>query len=79
MLNMSFYNGTLNRPETADVVRASNKTLYHRYGFAYRGAEKRPISKENALKIIEDTGNYLDVKETDNEILLNTYSSNDMW
>lgn len=79
MLNMSFYNGTLNRPEAADVVRASNKTLYHRYGFAYRGAEKRPISKENALKIIEDTGNCLDVKETDNEILLNTYSSNDMW
>lgn len=79
MLNMSFYNGTLNRPEAADVVRASNKTLYHRYGFAYSGAEKRPISKENALKIIEDTGNYLDVTETDNEILLNTYSSNDMW
>jgi hypothetical protein len=79
MLNMSFYNGTLNRPEAADVVRASNKTLYHRYGFAYRGAEKRPISKENTLKIIEDTGNYLDVTETDNEILLNTYSSNDMW
>ena len=79
MLNMSFYNGTLNRPEAADVVRASNKTLYHRYGFAYRCAEKRPISKENALKIIEDTGNYLDVTETDNEILLNTYSSNDMW
>lgn len=79
MLNMSFYNGTLNRPEAADVVRASNKTLYHRYGFAYRGAEKRPISKENASKIIEDTGNYLDVTETDNEILLNTYSSNDMW
>lgn len=79
MLNMSFYNGTLNRPEAADVVRASNKTLYHRYGFAYRDAEKRPISKENALKIIEDTGNYLDVTETDNEILLNTYSSNDMW
>jgi hypothetical protein len=79
MLNMSFYNGTLNRPEAADVVRASNKTLYHRYGFAYRGAEKRPISKENALKIIEDIGNYLDVTETDNEILLNTYSSNDMW
>lgn len=79
MLNMSFYNGTLNRPEAADVVRASNKTLYHRYGFAYRGAEKRPISKENALKIIEAIGNYLDVTETDNEIILNTYSSNDMW
>lgn len=42
MLNMSFYNGTLNRPEAADVVRASNKTLYHRYGFAYRGCGETP-------------------------------------
>lgn len=79
MLNMSFYNGTLNRLEAADVVRASNKTLYHRYGFAYRGAEKRPISKENALKIIEDTGNYLDIKEDETEIVLNTFSEMDMW
>lgn len=79
MLNMSFYNGTLNRPEAADVVRASNKTLYHRYGFAYRGAEKRPISKESALRIIEDTGNYLDIKEDETEIVLNTFSEMDMW
>lgn len=79
MLNMSFYNGTLNRSEAADVVRDSNKTLYHRYGFAYRGAEKRPISKENALKIIEDTGNYLDIKEDETEIVLNTFSEMDMW
>ena len=49
-----------------------------RYGFAFRGAEKRPITKEKALGIIDDSGNYLDITETDNEILLNTFSSNDM-
>ena len=49
-----------------------------RYGFAFRGAEKRPVTKEKALSIIDDSGNYLDITETDNEILLNTYSSNDM-
>lgn len=79
MLNMSFYNGTLNRSEAAGVVRASNKPLYHRYGFAYRGAEKRHISKESALKIIENTGNYLDIKEDETEIVLNTFSEMDMW
>lgn len=49
------------------------------YSFAFRGAEKRPITKEKALSIIDDSGNYLDITETDNEILLNTFSSNDMW
>ncbi len=79
MIKMSFYDGTLDRAKAREVVEASEKPLMFRYGFAYRGAEKRPITKEKALKIIEDTGNYLDVTETDNEILLNTYSSNDMW
>lgn len=61
-----------------EVVEASEKPLMFRYGFAFRGAEKRPITKEKALSIIDDSGNYLDITETDNEILLNTFSSNDM-
>lgn len=79
MLKMSFYDGTLNRDEAAQVVKKTDKELYHRYGYAYRGAEKKSISRENALKIIRDTGNYLDVCETETEILLNTYSEMDMW
>ncbi len=67
-------NGRRNR----EVVEASEKPLMFRYGFAFRGAEKRPITKEKALSIIDDSGNYLDITETDNEILLNTFSSNDM-
>lgn len=78
MLKMSFYDGTLDRIKAREVVEASEKHLMFRYGFAFRGAEKRPITREKALNIIEDSGNYLDITETDNEILLNTFSSNDM-
>ena len=69
MLEMSFYKGTLDRAKAREVVEASEKPLMFRYGFAFRGAEKRPITKEKALSIIDDSGNYL----------LNTFSSNDMW
>ena len=78
MLKMSFYDGTLDWIKAREVVEASEKPLMFRYGFAFRGAEKRPITREKALNIIEDSGNYLDITETDNEILLNTFSSNDM-
>ncbi len=79
MIKMSFYDGTLDRVTAREVVEASEKPLMFRYGFAFRGAEKRPITKEKALSIIDDSGNYLDITEADNEILLNTFSSNDMW
>lgn len=79
MIKMSFYDGTLDRVRAKEVVEASEKPLMFRFGFAYKGAEKRPITKEKALSIIEDSGNYLDIKESETEILLNTYSSNDMW
>jgi hypothetical protein len=79
MLKMSFYDGTLDRARAKEVVEASEKPLMFRFGFTYKGAEKRPITKEKALSIIEDSGNYLDIEESEAEILLNTYSSNDMW
>lgn len=46
MIKMSFYDGTLDRTKAREVVEASEKPLMFRYGFAYRGAEKRPITKE---------------------------------
>lgn len=73
------YKGTLDRAKAREVVEASEKPLMFRYGFAFRGAEKKTITKEKALSIIDDSGNYLDITETDNEILLNTFSNNDMW
>lgn len=78
MLNMSFYNGTLDRNIAKRVIDKTRKTLMYRYGYGWKGADKNPITKERALKII-DTESYLDITETETEILLNAYSSNDMW
>lgn len=78
MLNMSFYDGTLDREKAKEVVEITEKKLTYRYGYGWKGAEKRPIDREKALGVIEKEC-FLDVKETEDEILLNAYSSNDMW
>ncbi len=78
MLKMSFYDGTLNRVTAKEVIEKTDKTLMYRYGYAYRGAEKRPITKEAALKIVSKEM-LLDIDESESEIVLNAYSSNDMW
>lgn len=77
MLKMSFYNGTLDRTKAKRVVESTDKILKYRLGFAYRGAKAVPIEKEKALHIIENES-CLDVDETDTEIVLNAYTSNDM-
>ena len=77
MLKMSFYNGTLDRAKAKEVVESTDKTLKYRLGFAYRGAKTIPIEKEKALHVIENEC-CLDVDETDTEIVLNAYTSNDM-
>lgn len=51
MIKMSFYDGTLDRAKAREVVETSEKPLMFRYGFAYRGAEKRPITKEKANNV----------------------------
>lgn len=80
MLNMSFYNGTLNKDVAKDFIANSNKQCIYTYGFAYRNptTHKVPINKDKALQII-DKESYLDVKEEEKVIHLNAYSSNDMW
>lgn len=50
MIKMSFYDGTLDRAKAREVVEASEKPLMFRYGFAFRGAEKRHITKEKSIK-----------------------------
>ncbi len=77
MVKMSFYNGTLDRTKAKRVVESTDKILKYRLGFAYRGAKAVPIEKEKALHIIENEC-CLDVDETDTEIVLNAYTSNDM-
>jgi hypothetical protein len=80
MLTMSFYNGTLDREKAKQIILASEKPCKYTYGLGYRGptTNNKPISKEEAMKII-DTQSLLDITERENDFHLNAYSDNDMW
>lgn len=75
---MSFYDGTLNKEKAIKLVRETSKPTYTRYGFAYKGAEKRKASKETLIHIIE-TDSMIDVYDNDDCVIVNQYSTNDMW
>lgn len=80
MLNMSFFNGTLDRIKAKEVINNTEKELKYTYGLGYRNptTNHKPISKEEAIKIIERES-LLDITEHEAYIHLNAYSSNDMW
>lgn len=73
---MSFYDGTLDRNKARKLVETTTKQLMYRCGYAYKGAEKEPIDREDAMTVLNDS--YLDVIETDTEVILNTYTENDL-
>lgn len=80
MINMSFYDGTLNRAKAKEVITATDKPLKYTYGLGYRNptTNRKPISKDEAIKII-DTKSLLDIREYEDYIHLNAYSDNDMF
>lgn len=77
---MSFYDGTLDIPRAIAIVRANKTRPYkYRYGYAYRGATARPISKEEAIRILMENKSYTDFTADKDCILINQYSDNDMF
>jgi hypothetical protein len=80
MLKMSFYNGTLDKAVAREVITNTDKELKYTYGLSFRrpSTHKKPISKEEALRII-DTQGMLDIDEYEDWIHLNAFSDNDMW
>lgn len=78
MINMSFYNGTLNREVAKKLISETNKDIYLICGYLWKGASKNKTNKDNAYSIIEKA-DLLDIREKENEIILQTYSANDMW
>ena len=80
MLKMSFYNGTLNTKRAKEVIQATDKVLKYTYGLGYRNptTNHKPISKKEAIEIIEKEG-WLDITEYEDYIHLNAFSGNDMW
>lgn len=79
-LNMSFYNGTLNKKILKEFIENTGKPIRYTFGFKYRNPTIRdaPVSKEKALEIVSRES-LLDAKELDNCLDLNAYSGNDMW
>ena len=80
MLKMSFYDGTLDKAKAKEVIAETEKELKYTYGLTFRNptTNKKPITKEEALQII-DRESLLDINEYEDYILLNAFSSNDMW
>jgi hypothetical protein len=80
MLKMSFYDGSLNRNKAKEFVTETNKPLRYTYGLSFRNptTHNKPITKEEALKIIDDQS-LLHITEKEEYVHLNAYSENDMW
>ena len=80
MIEMSFFNGTLNREKAIEIITNSDKPCVYTFGFKYRNPTTRdvPISKEKAIEIIKKES-LLDITEYEDKFDLNAYSGNDMW
>lgn len=80
MLNMSFYNGTLDRKVLKRFIEDTDKPIRYTYGLGYRNptTNKVLVDKAKALEIVE-TESLLDAGENDEYLHLNAYSGNDMW
>jgi hypothetical protein len=80
MLKMSFFDGSMDKEKLKEFIRETEKEIKYTHGLGYRGptTHNKPISKEKALKIVENYG-LLDAMEMEDYLHLNTYSDNDMW
>ena len=80
MLKMSFYDGTMNKDKLIKFIGETEKEIKYTHGLGYRGPtiHNKPISKEEALRIVENN-ELLDAREMEDYLHLNTYSGNDMW
>jgi len=80
MLKMSFFDGSMDKEKLKEFIRETEKEIKYTHGLGYRGptTHNKPISKEKALKIVENYG-LLDAIEMEDYLHLNTYSGDDMW
>jgi hypothetical protein len=80
MLNMSFFDGSMDKEKLKEFIRETEKEIKYTHGLEFRKPtiHNKLISKEKALKIVEDYS-FLDAMEMEDYLHLNTYSENDMW
>ena len=79
MIEMSFYNGTLDKKKAEEFIKNTDKPIVYTYGFEYRNptTHRKPISKEKAIQILNEE--WCDLTEEENDVHLNAFSANDMF
>lgn len=80
VLNMSFYDGTLNVTKAIAIIQKTSRKCRYTYGLKYRNPTTRDviITKEKAIEKIK-TGSLIDIHFREDVIDINEYSANDMW
>ena len=80
LIHYNFYDSKTGNSDEATatyLVKYTDKPIYIRHGFAYRGAKLNPTTREDALNSIKN--NWADIVEHVDRVEINTYSGNDMW
>lgn len=70
------------KTDVSELLKVTDKSMFYRMGFAYRGAKASEITREKALDIWNNGapgGGFLDMEELSDRIIINEYSSNDMY
>lgn len=80
MLEMSFYDGTLDRDKANEFIATTEKPFKYTVGLRIYNPVicNEPITREKAREIV-NTANLLNITEYADYVHLNTFSSNDMW
>jgi hypothetical protein len=68
--------------EEAKLWIINGGACFYRYGLAWKGAQKYPITKERALELLPDYSfgmGYYELKFTGTELIFNEYSEGDMF
>lgn len=67
--------------EILELLKITDKPIYYRYGLSYRGAKANLITREEGINawLYGINGGFKDMHEYEDKIIINEYSSNDMY
>lgn len=66
------------KEEVETMIEITHLPIYYRYGYGWKGAEKKPVDKKTALRKL-NTMEYVAVEVSNDMLLVNAYSVNDLW
>ena len=70
----------LSEKEATDLIETTDLPIYYRFGYGWKGAEKRETTKKSAKEyLFNSRDGFADLQKFDDYLLVNTYSANDLW